>query len=62
MDMVATSNEENEHKKRAQLVMHVTSEDHRMNVTDSDNGKYHQRNVTTEKELTSQVHGWEERK
>ena len=42
--------------------MHVTSEDHRMNVTDSDNGKYHQRNVTTEKELTSQVHGWEERK
>jgi hypothetical protein len=31
-------------KKRngAQLVMHVTSEDHRMNVTDSENGKNHQ--------------------
>ncbi len=32
--------------------MHVTSEDHRMNVTGSEKGKYHQRSETMEMELT----------
>jgi len=41
-------------------VMHVTSEDHRMNVTDSEDGKYHQCNVKMEKALTSQVHRWKD--
>src|ERR1700683_557034 len=35
-----------------QLVMHVTSKDHRMNVTDSENGKYHQCGEGKENGLT----------
>ena len=36
-----TRKEETEERK-AQLVMHVARKDHRINVTDSENGKYHQ--------------------
>ena len=52
MDKQVTSNKERAKKWRAQLVMHVTSEDHRMNVTGSEKGKYHQRSETMEMELT----------
>ena len=42
-----------EEKGRTQLVMHVASEDHRMNVTDSENGKYHQCSKIKETRLTT---------
>jgi hypothetical protein len=51
-----TRMEENEQRK-AQLVMHVARKDHRINVTDSKNGKYHQSNEIKEEILTSCWYG-----
>jgi hypothetical protein len=58
---VGRSDKEKREKRKAQLVMHVTSKDHRMNVTDSEDGKYHQRDGKREGDLqASNLSCWEE--